>query len=185
MDTKVIAVVGCGRISQTHLPIMDRLDNVRVKYACDLIEEKAQKAKDEHPKIENVITDYKIALNDPEVDDFITGFVRTSGASISFNGAWAQNIDKSDFFIDFMGDKAGARLTYRSKFELYDGETLETIEPDYDMNDMFFDEDKAFVEAISTGEKTRSHISNVLRTMKMLDTLYKSADAQKEIEIDY
>ncbi len=354
METKVIAVVGCGRISQTHLPVMDRLDNVRVKYACDLIEEKAQKAKDEHPKIENVITDYKIALNDPEVDavyvltpnythytvtmdalragkhvfcekpvtvnydlseemakeaekqgkllnigvvnrysisveklrklneegrfgklyhvyvsfrsfrsipglggafttkaesgggvlidwgvhyldlvlyilgdpklktltcnqycemaknmkeykyhgmwaedtkdvengtndvdDLITGFVRTSGASISFNGAWAQNIDKSDSFIDFMGDKAGARLTYCGKFELYDGETLETIEPDYDMNDMFYDEDKAFIEAIGTGEKTRSHISNVLRTMKLLDTLYKSAEAQKEIEIDY
>ena len=36
-------------------------------------------------------------------------------------------------FIDFMGDKAGARLSYGGKFEIYDGETLETITPEYDI----------------------------------------------------
>ncbi len=355
MNIKVVAVVGCGRIAQSaHLPAFDKMDEVRVKYACDLIEEKALKAKEEHPKIENAITDYNIALNDPEVDavyvltpnythytvtmdalragkhvfcekpvtvnyelseemaneahkrgkllnigvcnrysksierlrelneegrfgniyhvyisfrsfrsipglggafttksqsgggvlidwgvhyfdlvlyilgdpklktltcnqycemakdmtkykynsmwaedtadivngtndvdDLITGFVRTSGASISFNGSWAENINGGGGFVDFMGDKAGARLTYGGKFEIYDGETLNTISPEYDMEDMYLDEDRAFLEATETGEKTRSYIDNILRTMKLLDTLYKSAEAQKEIEIDY
>ena len=66
---KVIAVIGCGRIARgSHLPAFDKMENIRVKYACDLIEEKAERAKEKCPKIENVITDYKVALADPEVD---------------------------------------------------------------------------------------------------------------------
>ena len=61
-----------------------------------------------------------------DVDDFITGYIRTDKASISFNGAWAQNINQNEMFIDFLGDKGGARLTYGDKFEFYDAQTLET-----------------------------------------------------------
>ena len=66
---KTIAVIGCGRIARNaHLPALSELENVRIKYACDVIEEKALKMKEEFPKIEQVITDYKVALNDSEVD---------------------------------------------------------------------------------------------------------------------
>ena len=62
---KTIAVIGCGRISNhAHFPALAQMDDVRIKYACDLIEEKAQAAKEKWPKIENVITDYHIALAD-------------------------------------------------------------------------------------------------------------------------
>ena len=118
-----------------------------------------------------------------DVDDFITGYVRTDKASISFNGAWAQNINKSEMFIDFLGDKAGARLTYGGKFEIYDGSTLETITPEYDIPNMYLRENEAFVESVKTGVKNRNHISNILETMKLLDTLYKSAEAGREIEL--
>ena len=54
--------------------------NVRIKYACDLLIEKAEKMKETYPElIENVITDYKIALADPEVErsgSIIATFVR-------------------------------------------------------------------------------------------------------------
>ena len=65
---KVIAVIGCGRISTKHFPALQVNENVRIKYACDLIIEKAEKAKEKYNKIENVITDYNVALNDSEVD---------------------------------------------------------------------------------------------------------------------
>lgn len=71
MDKKeiVIAVVGCGRIANNaHFPSFEKIDGLRVKYACDLILEKAQAMKEKFSKIENVITDYKIALADEEVD---------------------------------------------------------------------------------------------------------------------
>jgi len=349
--TKTVAVIGCGRISDTaHFPALSKLDDVRIKYACDLIIEKAIAKKEKYPKIENVIEDYKIALNDPEVDavfvltpnyahyeitmdalkagkhvfcekpitvnyalskemadeaekqgkilnigvcnryhksvemleelvregrfgkiyhvycsfrsfrsipglggafttkaqsgggvlidwgvhfldlilyilggakivnvtcdtynemakdmksyryekmwaedtadvengtndvdDFVTGYVRTDKASISLNGAWAQNINKSEMLIDFLGDKAGARLSYGGKFEIYDGETLETIAPEYDIPNMYYMEDKAFLESTTTGVKTKSNIESVLESAKLLDALYESAEKKCEV----
>lgn len=119
-----------------------------------------------------------------DVDDFITGYIRTDKASISFNGAWAQNINQNEMFIDFLGDKYGARLTYGGKFELYDGATLETIAPEYDIPQQHHMEDIAFVESLYTGEKTRSHIDNILESAKLLDALYQSAEIKKEISFE-
>ena len=124
--------------------------------------------------------DVENGVND--VDDFITGHIRTDKASISFNGAWAQNINKKEMFIDFLGDKAGARLSYGGKFEIYDGQTLETITPEYDIPDMYACESRAFLESCQTGVKNRSNIDNVLESAKLLDALYRSADKKEEIK---
>ena len=66
----VIAIIGCGRIaSSAHFPALAEVKDIRIKYACDLIPEKAQKMKDKYPElVEQVITDYKVALEDSEVD---------------------------------------------------------------------------------------------------------------------
>ena len=118
-----------------------------------------------------------------DVDDFITGHIRTDKASISFNGAWAHNINqKGQMFIDFMGDKGGARLTYGKRFEFYDAETLETTTYDYEIPNMYFEEDKAFLESTLTGVKTKTHIDNILESAKLLDALYASAEQKKEIK---
>lgn len=116
-----------------------------------------------------------------DVDDFITGHIRTDKASISFNGAWAQNINKNEMFIDFMGDKCGARLSYGGKFEVYKGDTLETVTPEYDIPNMYLKEDIAFIESITTGVKDRNNIVNILESAKLLDTLYASAEKKGEI----
>ena len=123
--------------------------------------------------------DIENGIND--VDDYITGYVRTDKASISFNGAWAENIKDGGMFIDFMGDKCGARLQYGGKFTLFRGDTLETVEPEYDLNNMYLDEDIAFIESTETGVKGRSHIDNVLESAKLLDGLYQSAEKKQEI----
>ena len=71
---KIVAVIGCGRIAVgAHLPALKKMEDVRIKYACDLIVEKAEKAVAEFGA-EQAITDYKIALADPEVQ---TVFVLT------------------------------------------------------------------------------------------------------------
>ena len=347
-----VAIIGCGRIADmAHLPALSQMDNVRIKYACDIILEKAQQKKEKHPKIENIITDYKVALQDEEVDavfvltpnyahytitmdalragkhvlcekpitvnyelslemareadkqgrildigvcnrfhksvetlrewadagkfgkiyhvycsfracrcipglggafttksqsgggvlidwgihfldlilyvlggakvttvtcdayneiakdmksykyndmwaedtsniengtndvdDMITGHVRTDKASISFNGAWAQNVNKHELFIDFMGDKGGARLNYGGLFEYFDGQTLESVTPEYEIPNMYLCEDTAFVESIKTGVKDKNNIENILESMKLLDALYKSAEKKGEIK---
>ena len=116
-----------------------------------------------------------------DVDDFITGHIRTDSASISFNGAWAQNLDHRDMYIDFLGDKGGARLDYGKLFEFFDGSTLETEKPEYDIPDMYLGESRGFLESIETGIPDRNNIENILESAKLLDSLYASAEAHKEI----
>ena len=125
--------------------------------------------------------DIENGVND--VDDFITGYIRTDKASISFNGAWAQNLDKDEMFVDFLGDKGGARLNYGKFFEFCSGETLETENPEYDIPNMYLREDEDFIRSVETGEKNRNHIESVLESAKLLDSLYKSAELRREIEV--
>ena len=118
-----------------------------------------------------------------DVDDFVTGYIRTDRAGISFNGAWAQNIEDNEMFIDFLGDKAGARLHYGGKFDFFDGQTLETTTPEYDIPGMYLCEDIAFIESITTGIKSRSHIDNVIESARLMDALYESADKKSEVKL--
>ena len=124
--------------------------------------------------------DIENGVND--VDDFITGYIRTDKASISFNGAWAQNLDKGEMFIDFLGDKKGARLTYGGQFEVTDGETLETVATNHEIPNMYLREDEDFFNSIESGIKNKNNIDNILESMKLLDYLYKSAEIGKEIQ---
>lgn len=119
-----------------------------------------------------------------DVDDFITGHIRTDKASISFNGAWAQNINKEEMFIDFLGDKGGARLNYGGNFTFYTQDehgVLQTVEPIFNIPNQVECEDRAFLEAIEKGEKTKTYITNILESAKLLDALYKSAEIRSEI----
>jgi predicted dehydrogenase len=125
--------------------------------------------------------DIENGVND--VDDFITGYIRTDKASISFNGAWAQNVDQSEMFIDFLGDKKGARLKYGGQFKITDGQTLETTESNHEIPNMYMCEDAAFIESFNTGIKNKNNIDNILESMKLLDNLYKSAEIGKEIQL--
>ena len=147
---------------------------------------------DTYAKLAKNIADYKYTdmyagpadpkgIND--VEEMVSGYIRTDKASISFNGAWAQNIDHEDMFIDFMGDKGGARLTYGDTFEFFtvrDG-VLQRVEPKYKMRKHYEVEDEAFMEAIRKGEKTRAYISNILESQRILDLLYASAGKRAEV----
>lgn len=123
--------------------------------------------------------DMENGVND--VDDYISGYVRTDKASISFNGAWAQNVGVQEMYVDFLGDKGGARLNYGGKFTFWNGQTLESIEPEYDIPNMYLCEDKAFLRSIETGVKDKNNIENILESAKLLDALYESAKQREEI----
>lgn len=121
-----------------------------------------------------------------DVDDFVTGLIRTEGPTISLNGAWAQNIGVSETYIDFLGDKAGIRLQYGSDFKLYsakNGALLETT-PTYSSTDMFQNEIDGFLNCIRTGEKLPSHIDTVILSSKIIQAIYDSSDQRKEISFE-
>ena len=116
-----------------------------------------------------------------DVDDFITGFIRTDKATVSFNGAWAQNVGQPEMFIDILGDKGGARLSYGKQFTFWDGATLESFTTEHQIPNMYAKEDRAFLTSIETGVKDKNHIDYVLESARLLDALYESSDKNKEL----
>ena len=121
-----------------------------------------------------------------DVDDSVTGLVRTSGPVISFNGAWAQNIGEEETFIDFMGDKGGIRLTYCKDFVYYTtkaGALLE-VRPRYQTKDFYQTEIDAFITSIQTRVPNQANIDNAVQTSKIMDGIYSSSELHREVAID-
>ena len=118
-----------------------------------------------------------------DVDDSVTAFVRTSGPTITLNGAWAENIGERECYIDFLGTKAGIRLQYGGDFTVYgtkDGK-LTSEKPEYDKTDMFYNEISSFVRCVETGERLPSHIDKNILTSKLMQGIYDSSDENREI----
>jgi len=121
-----------------------------------------------------------------DVDDYVTGLIKTTGTTITLNGAWAQNINKAEMYIDFLGDKAGIRFDYNDPFTLYsqkDG-ALTEIEFLYNgagFTNAFQEEIDAFIKAVKTGEKLRNHIDNSIITARIMQAIYDSSETGNEI----
>lgn len=120
-----------------------------------------------------------------DVEEGITGLIRSEGPVITFNGAWAQNIGENEMFIDFIGDKAGIRLTYGGDFVFYGTENGMLTKTEYSSksSQMFENEINAFIECIKSGERLPSHIDTNIITAKLIDAIYRSADLHKEVEV--
>ena len=120
-----------------------------------------------------------------DVDDSITGMIRTEGPTITFNGAWAQNIGEDEMFVDFMGDKGGIRLKYGSDFKFYttDGEALTEYKSSVKTTNHFENEINAFVDCVKSGEKLASHIDTAIITAKIMQAIYDSAEQHCEIKL--
>lgn len=121
-----------------------------------------------------------------DVDDFVTGFIRTAGPTITFNGAWAQNVADASGYIEFLGTKGGIKLRYGGDFDVStvkDGK-LCTYTPKFDSKPMFQEEINAFVRCTTTGEKLPSHIDTAILTSKLMQAIYDSSDAGREITLE-
>lgn len=119
------------------------------------------------------------------VDDSITGLIRTNGPVISFIGAWAQNVNAGESYIDFLGDKGGIRLHYGANFDLVVSKNNSLIQstPVFKGNDHFIEEINCFVDNVKHPEKRLpSHIDTVIITAKMMQGIYDSAEKHEEIK---
>ena len=120
-----------------------------------------------------------------DVEEHVSGLLRTSGPTVAFEGAWAQNIGEGAMFIDFLGDKAGIRLNYGGSFTVYGHEKgrLYKTEPSLRAGDMFQVEIDSFLQSAASGKPCASDIDAVLPTQQVLDGFYRSAKAGREVRI--
>ncbi len=118
-----------------------------------------------------------------DVEEGITGMVRTTGPTISLNGAWAENIGDGGMFIDFIGDKAGVRLQYCGEYTVYgvkDGK-LFTDDTPHGQGEPYRQEIDAFVKCVGTDTHLQSHIDHNIQTSCLMQALYDSAAQHREI----
>jgi predicted dehydrogenase len=118
-----------------------------------------------------------------DVEDSVTGMIRTEGPTITFNGAWAQNIGNDEMFIDFMGDKAGIRLTYGGAFVKYSTKNGMLTETHYKIpqSNMFQNEIDSFINCIEENKKLPSNIDTNIITSRIMDAIYQSAKKHQEV----
>ena len=118
-----------------------------------------------------------------DVDDSCCAIIRTEGPVITINGAWAQNIDEQEEFVDFMGTKGGCRLYFNKDFTFYTVDHGAFIEckPEVHAKDRWNAEIDAFVKCAQTGEKIQSHIDYAILTSKIMQGVYDSSEAHREV----
>jgi len=126
-----------------------------------------------------------------DVEDFVTGMIRGEDFTITFNGAWAQNIEGSDNSVEFLGDKAGIKLAEDRTFKVYS--VLDkmpcTIIPSYPkpaniFADMFNKEIRGFINDVITNTKGRNNIDNVLLSANVIDCIYESSKLGREVVLE-
>lgn len=113
-----------------------------------------------------------------DVEEFVSAYVKTEGASLSLNGAWAQNIDKEEKYIDFLGDLGGVRLNYCGNFTFYgekDGKLISET-PKFIEKNMYHQELLGFLKDIANNTVSRANIVNILPTTKIMEGIYLSGD---------
>lgn len=117
-----------------------------------------------------------------DVEEFVTGMVRTTGPVITLNGSWAQNIGEEATFIEFLGNKGGIKLTYGGDFKLYSTDNGCLTETAYtgQSTDMFENEIDCFLDCVRGQEKICSNVDNVLITAQTMQALYDSANSGRE-----
>ncbi len=120
-----------------------------------------------------------------DVEEYASGVVRTSGPSIAFEGAWAQNVDAPSMVIDFLGDQAGIRLAYGGTYTLYTTRngTLYETRSQRTASDMFLGEISSFVDCCLEGRTSPAHIDSVIVGQKIIDAFYESARAGAEVRL--
>ena len=119
-----------------------------------------------------------------DVDDMITGLIRTEGPTISVNGCWAQNLDENATFVEFLGDKGGIKLQYGGNFKLYSTKNgmLTETSFQYQTTNMYNNEVRSFLINAPKGIKTKANIDYALVTSQVMDMMYQSSEKHEEIK---
>ncbi len=94
MEKMKVGIIGCGGIANgKHLPAIKAVGNIEIVAVCDLIEERAIKAKEEYGTEETkVFTDYKELL---KIEEIVSVYVLTPNRSHSIISVDALNAGKN------------------------------------------------------------------------------------------
>ena len=118
------------------------------------------------------------------VEDLAVGFVRfDNGASMVVKSSWAANIGKEEFNTWLLGTEGGCCLEPLGIFREEHGSLVDIQPVSLPRVDGYFEEIKAFVEAVRSARPVPIPGEQALVTQKIMDALYRSAEEGKEVAI--
>ncbi len=124
-----VGIIGCGRVANKyHMPSLKKLENVELVAFCDLIPERAEKARADYGTQEAAVyTDYKMLLADKSIDivhvctpnrshSFISIDALESGKHVMCEKPMAKTYDEAKAMLD-AARRTGKKLTigYQSR----------------------------------------------------------------------
>jgi len=140
-------------------------------------------AKFGHKKPEDMI-DWRWDPKKFSVEDYSSALVRfDNGASLLLEASWASNIDEDIFNVEILGDKGGCSWNPAKIYTSQAGVLLNTELVRVPGNQSHAEEIKLYIEAILKNKPTPAPAEEVLESQKVLDAIYKSAAAGKEVKI--
>ena len=119
-----------------------------------------------------------------DVEDMAVGLVRfANGASLVVKTSWAANIGRDEFNTVIMGTEGGCSVDPLGIYREEHGYLVNIAPVSLPPRDAYFEEIKAFVEAVRSNKPVPVPGEQALITQKIMDAIYASAKAGKEVAI--
>jgi predicted dehydrogenase len=119
-----------------------------------------------------------------DVEDLALALIELEGGKVMYlELSWALYTLEDTFNCILSGDKAGVSLTPPLKFTESAGEWVETRIEHPEVEDVYLEEMKHFVECLREGRRPEPLPEQGLTVMKVIDAIYMSAGSGKEVSI--
>lgn len=123
------------------------------------------------------------------VEDLAIGQIRfDNGAILQIEAAFASHIEKDIWSFNLMGDKGGANwdppMIFTDRAGTMINSTPSFLSSKTDFHNLFISKLRNWVDGCTKGTKLRAPGEAGLAVQKMLDGIYRSAAAGKEVKID-
>jgi predicted dehydrogenase len=127
-----------------------------------------------------------------EVEDLATAFLRTtSGATLQLDVTWAAFLHETDAFgIEIMGEKGGARVHVKDYAPVGDVQLFTDLSGAMvDVKPRLYEQHshgrviQRFLDSITLGIPMSPSGEEGLNRIRIIDSIYRSAEAQREIEL--
>ena len=115
-------------------------------------------------------------------DSAMVFFRFEGGKTMTAEIAWAINGQEAND-VPLFGSKAGCSFDPLTVYGENEEGYLADIQPEVTPNNMFVEELRHFVDCLNTGKTPVSPMEDALTVQKMLDAIYRSAEAHAEVTI--
>lgn len=122
-----------------------------------------------------------------DVEDLAVGFVKLeTGASVAFEFSWASNIEKDVTYFELLGTRGGMSF-YDGVLKIHSeaaGEVIDILPRVANTSGWGENETRHFIDCIRRGKTPLAPPEEAVKMMSIIDAIYASSDAGREVVID-